>query len=160
ITALLPTTMLYDDARGRIPISGYPQIAVESVQAMKRAEIIFYIAAFALSCLIFMSGRCGDRSDSVAALFWAMVGGYLGLIVLAAVFNEISVSVFPLAATRRMYIYGEFFYWSAVFLAIVRVLSGAARWSAAVLGFPREIRWYSYQNVVDGRNVPGVAIEF
>jgi hypothetical protein len=119
IQAFLPPAAAFRPKMAQLPIAHFHDSALASLAKVSPAERAIYVVLLVGCCLLYLLGdRLGIETRHYR-MFLVCVFVYVALIGFTAYMNAVSVSAFPVAASRRTFVYGEFFYWSAIATAAI-----------------------------------------
>ena len=121
-TALLPIAALPHYARtltrlSWVALGDFPAKAYQKFAGISSGWK-YYIALLVLCCGLYIF-PFKTFNKKYAAVFWGSGCVYFSLIVFSIYLDSVSVSLFPLAVVRRTYPYVAFFFWFALFAAVL-----------------------------------------
>lgn len=122
-SAFLPVAALFRPALAGVSINGFPDNALAKLEQISWTERVGYIALL-LGCVLLWR-RLRPGSDEIAQMFVVSVAVYVAIVAFCLWLNAQSTSIFPLAASRRLYPYALFFFWVAVILTIADLAARA-----------------------------------
>jgi heme exporter protein D len=137
IQAFLPVAAAFRPELAQLPIAHFHDSALASLAKVSPAERVIYVVLLAVCCLLYGARERLGIEARHSRIFVVCVFVYVALIAFTVYMNAVSVSAFPVAASRRTFVYAKFFYWIAVAIAvldfIVLPLSTVARPSTKLL---------------------------
>ena len=115
--AFLPVAAVFRPELAQLPIAHFHDSALGSLAKVSPAERSIYVVLLAGCFLLYVFGERLGIEARHYRMFAVCVFVYVALIAFTAYMNAASVSAFPLAASRRTFVYGKFFYWAAIAIA-------------------------------------------
>jgi hypothetical protein len=119
IQAFVPVAALFRPQLGQLPIAHFHEGALALLAKVSPAERMIYVVLLVGCCLLYLLRERLGIEARYCRVFVVCVFVYVALIAFAAYMNAVSVSAFPVAATRRTFVYAKFFYWAAAAVAVL-----------------------------------------
>ena len=123
VAAWLPPALLaHADA-----LRDFPRAAIARVQTLSRETKAAFVLLPIIFIIAYLTPLRRSTSRSRRRLFWISLTIYVCLVASIVYLDSKSVSLYPLAAAQRTFVYITFFYWLATGVAILDFASGPSR---------------------------------
>lgn len=160
ITAILPVASLVHPGIADFSTREFPSLAIHNLHKLPFGEVALLLALLPLIASMYLSGFAEKIGARHQKTFWTVTACYIIIVMMAIYFDYRSVSLYPLAAIRRSFVYETFFYCMAMFCAVLDFFFlplGRVYMDATTATWDRATKWYSARLV---RPIFGVVVLF